>query len=86
MNLLAQAAAMVGAITALGGTAGFIAEPHITQYLEDRYATIEMVGSNSQQIALIAIENARRSGNQQLLTRLCDDFQRTHDWTPSACR
>ena len=85
MNALASLAASVGVVTSLGGAAGFIAEPHITEYLNERYATIEQVGAVAQQIALIAIENAARSGNRALLIRLCDDFQRAHGWKPSAC-
>ena len=54
--------------------------------LDGRYAKIEQVGVNSQQIALIRIENAAASGNRQLLKRLCDDFRQAHNWTPSSCR
>jgi len=55
-------------------------------YLDDRYAKVEQVGANSQQIAIIKIENAASSGNRPLLRRLCDDFQQTHGWVPSACQ
>lgn len=74
---VAQMSGALGLIVTIGGGAYF---------LDDRYAKIEQVGANSQQIALIRIENARASGNRTLLTRLCDDFRQTHGWTPSACR
>lgn len=85
MNILAQIAATVGTVTTIGGATAYIAEPHVTEYLSERYATIEQVGANAQQIAIIAIENAARSGNRALLLRLCDDFRKTHGWRPSAC-
>lgn len=77
MNPITQAAAVVGAIGVIGG--GAFA-------LDKRYAKIQAVGANSQAIALIRIENTSRSGNKELLRRLCDDFRRVHRWSPSLCR
>ena len=74
---VAQLAAVLGLIGTIGGGAYF---------LDGRYAKVEQVGTNSQMIAQIRIENARASGNRDLLLRLCDDFRRTYGWTPSACR
>ena len=77
MNALLSAAALVAALSTVGG-AGW--------WAKDNLATVEMVGANAEQIAIIRIENAARSGNRDLLIRLCDDFQRVHGWRPSACR
>jgi len=77
MKTVVQAAAVIGLITAVGG--GVVA-------MDKRYAQVKMVSANSQQIAVIQIENAARSGNTQLLRRLCDDFRRIHKWSPSACK
>ena len=74
---IAQISAAIGLVASIGGGAYF---------LDGRYAKVEQVGANSQQIALIKIENAKASGNISLLRRLCDDFRQTHRWTPSACR
>lgn len=86
MNLLGQLAAIVGSIVTIGGAAGWVAEPHVTQYLEERYATVEQVSSNSQAIMLVRIDNAAASGDRARLRGLCDDFYRLYGWTPSACR
>lgn len=77
MKMFASAAAALALVSAIGG--GVYA-------VEERYASVDMVAGNSQQIAVIRIENAKRSGNKQLLRRLCDDFQRIHKWQPSACK
>ena len=73
----------IGAVIALIGTiaGGVLA-------VESRYARVDQVSANAQQIAIMKIENAYRAGKGQrhLLRRLCDDFQRTHGWVPSACR
>ena len=56
--------------------------------LEERYARVDMVSANAQQIAIMKIENAYRAGAKQkeVLRRLCDDFNRVWKWTPSACK
>jgi len=56
--------------------------------VEKRYARVNQVSANSQQIAIMKIENAHRAGPSQkeLLRRLCDDFERVWKWTPSACK
>ena len=77
MNTLMQAAAVVSSVGVIGGGAYF---------LENRYAKIEMAGANAQAIALIRIENAHRAGQKETVRRLCDDFQKTHKWSPSLCR
>jgi hypothetical protein len=77
MITVTQLTAALGLIGTIGGGAYF---------LDARYARVEQVGANSQQIALIRIENAAASGNVTLLRRLCDDFRQTHGWTPSACK
>lgn len=77
MKAIIQAAAVIAAIGTIGGGAWA---------LDARYATKTEVAGNSQSIMILQIENARASGNAQLLTRLCDDFQRVHGWRPSACR
>ncbi len=74
---LTQIGGALALITTIGGGIFFA---------EDRYAKVEQVGSNAQQIAIIRIENAAASRNRVLLKRLCDDFYRVHKWLPSACR
>lgn len=86
MTPLAHIAATIGAVTTIGGASAYIAEPHVTEYLAERYATVEQVAANAESIALNRIENALQSGNQALLRRLCDDFSRLHGYRPSACR
>jgi hypothetical protein len=73
----------VGAVIALvGSIAGGVLA------IEARYARTNSVSANSQQIAIIRIENAYRAGKSQRanLRRMCDDFKRVHGWTPSACK
>mgnify|MGYP001277421834 CR=1 FL=1 len=74
---IATTTAVVALISAIGG--GVYA-------LDSRYAQVEMVAGNAQQIAVMRIENAKQSGNKELLRRLCDDFYRIHKWQPSACK
>ncbi len=80
MNLVTTLTAMVAA----GGIAGS------GYFLEDRYANkqqlAQLVGGNSQQIAIIRIELAKQSKNKALLSRLCTDFIQVHKWQPSACK
>ena len=47
---------------------------------------VNLISANAQQIAILKIETAKQSKNQNLLRRLCDDFKRMHKWTPSACQ
>lgn len=77
MKALLQAAAAVAAIATIGGGAWAF---------DARYAKVEQVAGNAEAIAIIRIENAKQSGNRDLLSRLCDDFSRVYGWTPSACR
>jgi hypothetical protein len=77
MKTVIQAAALIAAIATIGGGAWAF---------DARYAKVEQVAGNAEAIAIIRIENARQSGNGDLLARLCDDFSRVYGWTPSACR
>ena len=56
--------------------------------VEKRYARVNQVSANSQQIAIIRIENAYRAGKSERanLRRYCDDFKRLWGWMPSACK
>lgn len=78
---IAQLGAVIALVLTISGAtwAGY-------EWLDGRYAKVEQVGVNAQQIAIIRIENAAASGNRVLLRRLCDDFRQVYGWTPSACR
>jgi len=56
--------------------------------VEQHSTKVDQVYANAQQIAIMKIEKAYRAGKNQrhVLRRLCDDFQRTHRWVPSACQ
>ena len=58
--------------------------------IDERYASnktvSQLISANAQQIALVRIDLAKRSGNHALTAALCSDFERIHKWRPKACR
>lgn len=76
LKTIVSAAAVVASVGTIGGGAWA---------LDSRYATKGEVAGNSQSILLIQINNARASGDNRLLRRLCDDFRRVHGWLPGSC-
>ena len=74
---IAQLSAALALIGTIGGGAWM---------LDGRYAHVETVSTNSQQIMINRIWIARQSGDRALLKALCDDFYRLYRWVPSACK